>query len=306
MANITYNTTVYNNGGYSFDRTMDVSLVGDLNPFGSPSEATAEFLKGLKKTINKVEERIQTLSKVKTFKLNEDKWAVTGLDLINVDPIAIPDKTPTENYKLYFPVEMRKIVKLAKPGKQFMDKYLITIDIDNPTVLNQNDIPQGPLGSHFGYEIATIGSGEKETGHVWIKTFPGFPTRDRERMKALATVVKNNYDANKSAVRCIKPKYLIERAKQEELLPLPFDITTDNGVGSNEAFRTERLKKVAYRTLLDMHVRLEPRTFNLPHFRGRPDAIGYLKHDVEACFHIPSEHDAEACFASIESLFQAK
>lgn len=131
------NETIYRNGNnYSFDNKKDVSLIRNLEPFGNPSEATAALMEGLKATIDQIEKRIRILAVEPAFKLNENEWTVTLLDRIRVRPAT------DGNDVLYFPVEMKKIIKIIKDrlNGDLDRSFLITIDIDNPTVLG-GDVP---------------------------------------------------------------------------------------------------------------------------------------------------------------------
>lgn len=295
------NETVYKNGNnYSFDKNKDVSLIRDLEPFGNPSEATAALMEGLKATIDKIQKRIQVLAAEPSFKLNEYDWTITLLDLILVK------KAPDGNDVLYFPVEMKKIIKIIKDRLNgALDKsFLITIDIDNPTVLGGN-IPQGPLGSHFGYDIAQLfGSGETETGHVWMKIFPGFPTRTR----SAAHIEAVKEEISRSKTKCINPKYLIGKAIRKE--KLPFDITTENGVSSVKNGITT-FKGNSVESLQRLHVVFEDKSFSLPNFLGHVGSIGnifymndggtYVPDEIKVCFHAGVQHDPSTCFGGIES-----
>ena len=115
---------------------------------------------------------------IKPLTINDFK--ATSYDLIRVF-----NKETNRETEALFPVDFE-----AKNAMQFNgEDYKVSINIDNPTTLEEFNMEGGPQGTHFGYSLKPLKGGEI-IGHVLINTFVGFPSRNKrvmEDMKYLST-----------------------------------------------------------------------------------------------------------------------
>lgn len=222
-------------------------LVNYPQIYVTPSETTRSFMEGLKTTVGKVNEKLRLLSDSPGFEIGTQGFGVIEYAKILTD---------NESCTLYFPVDVKKKVKISE------EEFEISINFDNPTSLDIHNQPNGCQGSHFGYTIITKSSGSRTRGHILINTFVGFPSRN-EREKA--KVMKGFKERTENS-RALNFNALCNSALGFTKV-LPFDITTSKGVHSSfmsyGLYYSDRTKKLPFQ-LKALHRTFPLVRFNLP------------------------------------------
>lgn len=209
-------------------------------PFESPREATEALLKGLRATVEKVNEQIQEIGNSKKLHINLNKIKVTEYAKI---------KTSSENFDLFFPVDVNTSVETSSGPLE------VSINLDNPTSLHCSSQANGCQGSHFGYTI--IGNdGRRIRGHVLITTFIGYPSRD-ETFKLLPT------ESPTTKLVSFAKLYQVALGKKS----LRFDISTEKGIREADddemLYQNDRIKKLPFE-LQRIHNTFASKHFTFP------------------------------------------
>lgn len=190
-----------------------------------PFQCTEKFLKGLKKTIEKVNQKLSSLSGLAGFVIDTKDFEAIEYAKI---------RTVYHQISLYFPVDVKKRVKVGEA------EYEVSINFDNPTSLDVGNQVNGCQGSHFGYTIIRTSNGHRTRGHILITTFIGFPSRNQ---KEKSNVMKEISDNPESSKRLVSFTQLCETAMKD--FTLSCNITTDKGIktaGQEELYHSDRMK----------------------------------------------------------------
>lgn len=195
-------------------------------PIWSQFDGTEKFLQGLKKTIEKLNEKFRFLSGLAEFVVDTKDFEVVEYAKI---------KTLDENISLYFPVEVKKLVKVNE------DEYEVSINFDNPTSLDIGNQANGCQGSHFGYTIIKKKDDKRIRGHILITTFIGFPSRNHLVKSSILKEINTDPDSIK---RLVSFSQLCETALNTGRLNSI--ITTAMGIksGPDEFYHSERTKRL--------------------------------------------------------------